>query len=120
MNSGRSGIHITQISPENLALFDKDKYLEMNGDIEENVNKVEYEENFHDKKCIMSDNLVRIPHNFNEETGGTAHPHILDPETLVGRSKIHTDVYVNNNFPAGLWKYRAVLDRKMYYGHDMG
>jgi hypothetical protein len=51
MANGRGRIHITQILPDKLALFDKELYLQINGDIELDVDKIEYINKLHGKNA---------------------------------------------------------------------
>jgi hypothetical protein len=68
----------------------------------------------------MPDNTARVLHNFDEQTGGAENPHIRDPDTGVFRKFIHSDVFVSNNIPRALRKYRTAADREIYYGNDRG
>ena len=68
----------------------------------------------------MPDNTARVLHNFDEQTGGAENPHIRDPDTGVFRKFIHSDVFVSNNIPRALRKYRTANDREIHYGNDRG
>jgi hypothetical protein len=120
LRNNRVAIHITQIPPNKLATFDKDTYLSENA--EANLDDIErnYIEEHHGKKCIMPDNTARVLHNFDEQTGGAENPHIRDPDTGVFRPFIHCDVFVSNNIPRALRKYRTAADREIHYGNDRG
>ncbi len=69
LNKDRSAIHITWISPNKLALFDKDLYLKTKG---ENLDDDDpkYIDDLHLDKCIMRDNTACKLHNFDEVTEG--------------------------------------------------
>lgn len=65
-------------------------------------------------RYIILDEIARILHNFNPETGGVEHPHILNPFSHQFREKIHKDAFVCNNFIGALQKYRSAGDRCMH------
>ena len=65
----------------------------------------------------MPDNTARILHNFDKNVGGAENPHICDPTTRVCREFIHGDVFVWNNIPGAIMKYRIAKDREIYYGN---
>ena len=120
LSNNRVAIHITQIPPNKLATFDKDTYLRENSEANLDDYDRNYIEEHHVKKCIMPDNTARVLHNFDEQTGGAENPHIRDPDTRVYRPFIHSDVYVSNNIPRALRKYRTADDREIHYGNDRG
>jgi hypothetical protein len=120
LSNNRVAIHITQIPPNKLATFDKDTYLRENSEANLDDYDQNYIEEHHGKKCIMPDNTVRVLHNFDEQTGGAENPHIRDPDTRVYRPFIHSDVFVSNNIPRALRKYRTANDREIHYGNDRG
>jgi hypothetical protein len=119
LNNNRIAIHITQIPPDKLATFDKDIYLKTN---ETNLddNEKNYIAKLDGEKRIMPDNTARILHNFDENMGGAENPHICHPETRVYREFIHGDVFVSNNTPGAILKYRTANDRKIHYGNGRG
>jgi hypothetical protein len=121
LRNNRVAIHITQIPPNKLATFDKDTYLRENAEANlDDIDERNYIEEHHGKKCIMPDNTARVLHNFDEQTGGAENPHIRDPDTRVFRKFIHSDVFVSNNIPRALRKYRTAKDREIHYGNDRG
>ena len=70
----------------------------------------------------MLDNTdnARILHNFDENAGGAENPHICDPTTRVYREIIHEDIFVWNNIPGAIMKYRTATDREIHYGNVRG
>jgi hypothetical protein len=120
LSNNMVAIHITQIPPNKLATFDKDTYLRENAEAKLDDIERNYIEEHHGKKCIMPDNTARVLHNFDEQTGGAENPHIRDPDTGVFRKFINSDVFVSNNIPRALRKYRTANDREIHYGNDRG
>ena len=119
LNNNRIAINITQIPPDKLATFNKDIYLDTT---EANLddNEQNYIHKLHGKKCIMTDNTVRRLHNFNGNMSGAENPHFRHPETRVYREFIHGDVFVLNNIPGAIMKYRTANDREIHYGNGRG
>jgi hypothetical protein len=115
----RSAIHITQVAPNKLALFDKTVYMETKGGNMDDHDR-QYIDKLHLQKCIMPDNIARKLHNFDEETGGAENQHILLSKTQDFRVLVHGDCFVSNNIPGALWKYQTASDRTKFYGHGMG
>jgi hypothetical protein len=70
----------------------------------------------------MLDNTdnARILHNFDENAGGAENPHICDPTTREYREIIHEDIFVWNNIPGVIMKYRTATDREIHYGNVRG
>jgi hypothetical protein len=89
----RSAIHITQIAPNKLALFDKFVYMETKGGNVDDDDR-QYIDKLHLQKCIMPDDIARKLHNFDEETGGAENPHILHLKSREFRGFLHGDCFI--------------------------
>jgi hypothetical protein len=123
MANGRSGIHFTQISPEKLALFDKELYLQNNGDVELDGDKIEYINKLHGKialcRTILREfSITLIQVQLEQRTLISSTLILLCPG--VRFTRMFTTSQVDCGSTGGLWKYRTARDRRMQYGHGIG